>query len=157
MNHQQDIPLIPPPVTVSNPSPQITPQEMSLDDAIRIALANSKVVRVLAGHAGVVTGMAFNSDGGRLFTASLDRTVRVWDLATGRELARYEGHRQLPGSDDIRLTAVAAIEADGRMMIVTTASDGTAHVWDPGTAGRLQSPLMARMSWPGLASLITQH
>src|SRR6266568_8659076 len=23
-------------------------------------------------------------------------------------------------------------------------------VWDPGTAGRLQSPLLARMSWPGL-------
>src|SRR5947208_14686871 len=23
-------------------------------------------------------------------------------------------------------------------------------VWDPGTSGRLQSPLLARMSWPGL-------
>ena len=50
------IPLIPPPVTVSNPSPQITPQEMSLDEAIRIALANSKVVRVLAGTTAVSSG-----------------------------------------------------------------------------------------------------
>ena len=28
-------------------------------------------------------------------------------------------------------------------------------VWDPGTAGRLQSPLLARMSWPGLERLAT--
>jgi outer membrane protein TolC len=50
------IPPIPPPVTVSNPSPQIIPQEMSLDDAIRIGLANSKVVRILAGTTAVSSG-----------------------------------------------------------------------------------------------------
>jgi outer membrane protein TolC len=50
------IPLIPPPVTVSNPSPQITPQEMSLDEAIRIGLANSRVVRVLTGTTAVSSG-----------------------------------------------------------------------------------------------------
>jgi outer membrane protein TolC len=50
------IPPMPPPVTVSNPMPQVIPQEMSLDDAIRIALANSKVVRILAGTTAVSSG-----------------------------------------------------------------------------------------------------
>src|SRR4029079_10872579 len=50
------IPPPPPPPTVSNPAPPVTPQEMSLDDAIRIALANSKVVRILAGTTAVSSG-----------------------------------------------------------------------------------------------------
>src|SRR5262245_61386290 len=43
------LPPIPPPATVSNPAPDVAPRELSLDEAIRIALANSKVVRFLAG------------------------------------------------------------------------------------------------------------
>src|SRR5262249_7048828 len=45
------IPPVPPPATVSRPAPPVTPKELSLDEAIRIALANSKVVRVLTGTA----------------------------------------------------------------------------------------------------------
>jgi outer membrane protein TolC len=50
------IPPIPPPITVSDVDKPAVPQEMSLDDAIRIALANSKVVRVLAGTTAVSSG-----------------------------------------------------------------------------------------------------
>jgi outer membrane protein TolC len=50
------IPLIPPPITVSTVATPVIPQEMSLDDAIRIALANSNVVRVLAGTTAVSSG-----------------------------------------------------------------------------------------------------
>ena len=50
------IPPLPPPITVSSMSAQVTPAEMSLDDAIRIALSNSKVVRVLAGTTAVSSG-----------------------------------------------------------------------------------------------------
>src|SRR5947209_11345307 len=50
------VPPLAPPATVAAPAPQVTPQEMSLDDAIRIALANSKVVRVLAGTTAVSSG-----------------------------------------------------------------------------------------------------
>jgi outer membrane protein TolC len=50
------LPPLPPPITVSDTNSQVTPQEMSLDDAIRIALANSKVVRILAGTTAVASG-----------------------------------------------------------------------------------------------------
>jgi outer membrane protein TolC len=43
----------PPPVTVSNPAPAVVPKELSLDEAIRIALANAKVIRILAGTTAV--------------------------------------------------------------------------------------------------------
>src|SRR5215472_15122677 len=39
----------------------------------------------LAGHTGLVLGLAFSPEGGRLASTSTDRSVRIWDLATGQE------------------------------------------------------------------------
>ena len=35
---------------------------------------------------------AFSPDGARIVTASDDRTARVWDAATGQEIAALRGH-----------------------------------------------------------------
>ncbi|MCI0638224.1 MAG: TolC family protein [Gemmataceae bacterium] len=50
------IPDMPPPITVSNPEPEARERLLSLDDAIRITLENSQVVRVLAGVSAVASG-----------------------------------------------------------------------------------------------------
>jgi len=47
---------VPPPATVSDKPSTVAPEELSLDKAIHIALANSKVVRVLAGQTGTASG-----------------------------------------------------------------------------------------------------
>jgi outer membrane protein TolC len=52
----QPIPDVPPPATVSNPETGLPDRYLSLDEAIRIALANSEVVRVLAGVTAVSSG-----------------------------------------------------------------------------------------------------
>ena len=46
------LPNVPAPITVSSPQPDARADNLSLDDAIRIALANSEVVRVLGGSSG---------------------------------------------------------------------------------------------------------
>jgi outer membrane protein TolC len=45
-----------PPRTVANPQPETPIWEMSLDEAIRVALVNAKVIRVLAGTTAVSSG-----------------------------------------------------------------------------------------------------
>ena len=46
----------------------------------------------LVGHTGPVTTAAFSPDGRRCATGSLDRTVRLWETAAGRQLAVLCGH-----------------------------------------------------------------
>lgn len=55
------------------------------DNKIQIRnLADGKVVKTLAGHTGPVRGVAFTKDGASVVSASEDKTVRVWSLATGQ-------------------------------------------------------------------------
>src|SRR5262245_11439833 len=44
------------------------------------------------GHTGDITAVAFTPDGLGLVTSSWDKTVRLWELASGKELAVLAGH-----------------------------------------------------------------
>jgi len=68
-----------------------------------------------------VYGVAFSPDGKRIVTASADKTARVWDAESGKELRKLEGHTE--GA------LCVAFSPDGKR-IVTTSVDDTARVWD---------------------------
>ena len=49
-------------------------------------------VKKLEGHTEGVTSVCFSPDGRQLASGSFDRSVRVWDLPSGREVKKLEGH-----------------------------------------------------------------
>jgi WD40 repeat protein len=46
----------------------------------------------LRGHTGFVHHLAFSPDGSMLATASFDKTIKIWDAETGKELSTLKGH-----------------------------------------------------------------
>jgi WD40 repeat protein len=72
-------------------------------------------------HGDVVTGLAYTADGRQLVTSSKDGTVKIWDLANGRELRAYRDHH-----DAVRAVAVAP---NGKFIV--SAAGNEIHVWNP--------------------------
>src|SRR5262249_21996735 len=47
---------------------------------------------ILEGHTGYVRDVAYSPDGRHIASASSDRTIKVWDAATGQEALTLSGH-----------------------------------------------------------------
>jgi WD40 repeat protein len=94
-----------------------------------IALRDSRsgqVQRTLTGHKGGVLATAFRDRGRELVSAGADRTLRVWDLGTGKEKASF-GWR-------MGALAVVGFSPDGKHF-VGLERGGKFHLWDT-TTGR---------------------
>jgi WD40 repeat protein/3',5'-cyclic AMP phosphodiesterase CpdA len=83
-----------------------------------------QVLRLLRGHAGPVTGVAFTPDGAHLATGSADHTARIWHVATGTTTTTFDGHTG--GVVSI------ALSPDGTRL-ATGSKDRTARIWDTAT------------------------
>jgi WD40 repeat protein len=58
-------------------------------DALLFALDDAHCLRRLCGHKGAITAAAFHPEGKLAMTAGADKTVRVWELSSGRCLRSF--------------------------------------------------------------------
>jgi WD40 repeat protein len=72
-------------------------------------------------HTGGVNALAFNPDGKLLASGGEDHVIKLWDVATGREVRTLRGHTQ-------RILALA-FSPDGRHLASGSVNDG-AFLWE---------------------------
>ncbi len=83
--------------------------------------SGTPLVRSLEGHEDEVNGVALSADGHIAVSASADKTLKVWDLASGRELLTLTGHTSVVNA--------VAVTGDGKRA-VSASLDKTLKVWD---------------------------
>ena len=82
--------------------------------------------REFKGHTADLWGVAFSPDGKYLASSSSDKTIRLWDLATGKTIRIFSGSRS--GLERI------AFSPDGKHIVAAGTTDNTAYLFDVGSA-----------------------
>jgi WD40 repeat protein len=88
---------------------------------------STSAISVLGGHNGLINSVRFSPDGGLVISASIDQTARLWDAASGEQLAI------LRHGDWVNF---AAFSSDGAR-VVTASRDGTTRLWDVATGAEI--------------------
>ncbi|KAL6352385.1 hypothetical protein LRP88_14152 [Fusarium phalaenopsidis] len=87
-------------------------------------------LQTLEGHGSVVMSVVFSADSQRLASGSGDKTVKIWDAATGAYMQTLEGHGNSVSS--------MVFSADGQYL-ASGSHDKTVKIWDTATGACMQT------------------
>lgn len=101
--------------------------------AINAADAPNNIAATLKGHTEAVYAISFSPDGKQVATGSFDKTVRLWDAASGKEVKIFGGPT---GHQNLVLSV--AFSPDGKAL-ASGSQDNTAKVWELAAGGPQQT------------------
>ena len=94
-------------------------------------------VQILTGHEGGVLAVAMSDDGTRAASGSLDGTVNLWDVATGKLIRTMQGHKNW--------VVAVGFSREGDQ-IVSGSNDKNVHVWSAAT-GERECSMVGHENW----------
>lgn len=104
-------------------------ESIGTTEILKASAANSLLRRILKGHNGAVMTVAVSKRGDFVASSSRDKTVRVWDAATGKIVWILNRHAN----------QVESVSIDPYDKLIATAdSDGLIIIWDPKTGEELK-------------------
>ena len=93
-------------------------------------IENISPVKILTGHSSFINCLVFSPDGQTLISGSADKTIKFWDLATGKEIRTIKDHDSF-----INFLAIAP---DGQTLFSASA-DKTIKLWNPTTGKEIRT------------------
>jgi serine/threonine protein kinase len=86
--------------------------------------------KTLTGHSDSVRSVVYSPDGRYLATGSVDKTIKIWEVATGKQLRTLTGHSDTVSS--------VAYSPDGRYL-ASGSNDKTIKIWEVATGKQLRT------------------
>ncbi len=95
-----------------------------LDQPPKITLGKVSLANTLQGHENSVLSVAISPDGKTIASSGDDSTIKLWNLATGKQISSLNGYSQQVN--------VVAISPDGKTL-VSGSNDNTIKIWNLAT------------------------
>jgi WD40 repeat protein len=100
------------------------------------------VIEPITGHSNWITSAEFSPDGKRLVSGSFDKTVRIWDAQTGKQLVVCGDN---DASHSERVLSVGF--SPNGLFVASGSWDRTVCVWDARTGNLILGPLKGHVDW----------
>lgn len=108
----------------------------------------NRLVRRFVGHKGRVNGVILSADARLFASRGADKTIRVWEVATGAERCQFREPGTVGLTGSWTGTQFLAFSPDNRALATCASDDPFARRWDLTTRQELP-PLAGHRSWVG--------